>query len=120
MTVMKSYFFAILFGGLIVFSSGQSLAGEVKLTIVNIETAQGVKIWIPESIFAKRGDTVTLNLVNKLDAEHGFEIEAFKVKEVVDSQKTATVKFKVDKSGIFSIKCQLHPAHVAGQLVVLP
>ena len=95
-------------------------AGEVAQTIVNVETGQGVKIWVPESIFAKRGDTVTLTLINKLDAEHGFEIEAFKVKEVVDAQKTKTVSFKADKAGIFPIKCQLHPPHVAGQFVVLP
>ena len=51
--------------------------------------------------------------------EHGFEIAAFGVKEVVPGEKTANVKFVADKSGIFPIKCQLHPAHVVGQLVVL-
>ena len=105
-------------------SAGQlpfaAYAGEVAQTIVNVETGQGVKIWVPESIFAKRGDKVTLTLVNKLDAEHGFEIAAFKVKEVVDAQKSVTVSFTASTAGIFPIKCHLHPPHVAGQLVVLP
>jgi hypothetical protein len=51
--------------------------------------------------------------------EHGFEIAAFGVKEVVPGEKTANVKFVADKAGIFPIKCQLHPAHVVGQFVVL-
>ena len=102
--------FTILFSALALNYATTANAAEVKLTIVNVETAQGVKIWTPESIFARRGDVVTLSLVNKLDAEHGFEIEAFKIKEVVGSQKVANVSFKAAKTGIFPIKCQLHPA----------
>ncbi len=94
-------------------------AGEISLRIVNIVTAQDVKIWEPTSIVAKKGDTVTLTLVNRHVDEHGFEIAAFGVKEVVAAEKTNTVKFTADKAGIFPIKCHLHPAHVAGQLLVL-
>jgi nitrosocyanin len=94
-------------------------AGEVKLTVVNIETAQGVKVWVPESIFAKKGDTVELRLINKLDAEHGYKIDAFGVEKVVAAQAAETVTFTADKAGIFPISCQLHPPHVAGQIVVL-
>lgn len=94
-------------------------AGEVKLTIVNIETPQGVKVWVPESIFANKGDKVELRLINKLDAEHGYKIEAFGVEKVVPAQSAETVTFTADKAGIFPISCQLHPPHVAGQLVVL-
>lgn len=94
-------------------------AGEVKLTVVNIETPQGVKIWVPESIFAKKGDTVELRLINKLDAEHGYKIAAFGVEKVVAAQAAETVTFTADKAGIFPISCQLHPPHVAGQIVVL-
>jgi len=120
MKLIKIIVLAILLGGVSLVNSIDAQAGEIKMTIVNVETGQGVKIWTPESITAKRGDTVTLTLVNKLDAEHGFEIDAVKVKEVVGPQKTATVTFKANKAGIFPIKCQLHPPHVAGQLVVLP
>lgn len=96
-----------------------AVAGEVNLTIVNVETAQGVKIWVPESIFAKKGDTVKLRLINKLDAEHGYKIAAFGVEKVVAAQSAEEVSFTADKAGIFPISCQLHPPHVAGQLVVL-
>ena len=94
-------------------------AGEITLTVVNIETPQGVKIWEPASVVAKKGDTVTLKLINRHADEHGYEIAAFNVKEVVDGNKAKDVSFKADKSGIFPIKCHLHPAHVVGQLVVL-
>jgi nitrosocyanin len=94
-------------------------AGEVSLRIVNIVTPQDVKIWEPSSIFAKKGDTVTLQLINRHADEHGFEIAAFGVKAVVPGDKTSTVTFTADKAGIFPIKCHLHPAHVTGQLLVL-
>ena len=94
-------------------------AGEISLTIVNVVTPQDVKIWEPTSIIAKKGDRVTLRLVNKHADEHGYEIAAFGVKEVVAGDKTASVSFTADKAGVFPIKCQLHPAHVVGQLVVL-
>jgi nitrosocyanin len=94
-------------------------AGEISLRIVNVVTPQDVKIWEPTSIIAKKGDTVMLQLVNRHADEHGFEIAAFNVKEVVAGEKTSNVKFTADKAGIFPIKCQLHPAHVVGQLLVL-
>lgn len=108
-----------LAGGLIAFAPRPATAGEVSETIVNIQTPQGVKIWEPTSIFAKKGDTVKLKLVNKLTVDHGFEIEAYGIKEVVKPGATAEVSFTADKAGIFNIKCQLHAAHIAGQLVVL-
>ena len=94
-------------------------AGEITLTVVNIETPQGVKIWEPTSVAARKGDTVSLKLINRHADEHGYEIAAFGVKEVVDGNKSKDVTFKADRAGIFPIKCHLHPAHVVGQLVVL-
>ncbi len=94
-------------------------AGEVELTVVNIETPQGVKIWEPPSVVAKKGDTVKLKLINRHADEHGYEIPAFGIKEVVDGNKTKDISFTASKAGIFPIKCHLHPAHVVGQLVVL-
>ncbi len=99
--------------------AGPALAGELNLTVVNVVSPQDVKIWEPTSVVAKKGDKVTLRLVNKHADEHGYEIAAFGVKEVVAGDKTSTVSFTVDKAGIFPIKCHLHPAHVVGQLVVL-
>ena len=105
--------------GVLLLGGAATQAGEISLRIVNVVTPQDVKIWEPTSIAAKKGDSVTLQLVNRHADEHGFEIAAFNVKEVVAGEKTATVKFTADKAGIFPIKCQLHPAHVVGQLLVL-
>ena len=94
-------------------------AAEITLTIVNIETPQGVKIWEPPSLVARKGDTVALKLINRHADEHGYEIAAFGVKEVVEGNKAKDVKFSATRAGIFPIKCHLHPAHVVGQLLVL-
>ena len=104
---------------IVVLGLAAAQAGEISLRIVNVVTPQDVKIWEPTSITANNGDTVILQLVNRHADEHGFEIAAFGVKEVVPGEKTSNVKFTADKAGIFPIKCQLHPAHVVGQLVVL-
>jgi nitrosocyanin len=104
---------------LVVGSAPTAGADEVVLTVVNIETPQGVKIWEPASVVAKKGDVIKLKLINRHADEHGYEIVAFGIKEVVDGNKAKDISFTVDKAGIFPIKCQLHPAHVAGQLVVL-
>jgi nitrosocyanin len=115
MRVLAMAFGAVLLGGL-----GAAIYGaEINLTVVNVVTPQDVKIWEPTSIIAKKGDTVTLRLINKHADEHGYEIAAFNVKEVVGGDKTATVSFTADKAGVFPIKCHLHPAHVVGQMVVL-
>ena len=108
---------ALLLGGVVL--AVPVIAGEIALTVVNVETPQGVKIWEPTTIVAKKGDSVALKLINRHAEEHGFEIAAFGVKEVVDGNKAKDVSFKADKAGIFPIKCQLHPAHVVGQFVVL-
>lgn len=77
--------------------AGRVAAGDVALTVVSVETPQGVTIREPASGVAKKGDTVSLKLSNRHADGHGYEIAAFNVKEVVD----------------------LHPAHAVGQLVVL-
>src|SRR5206468_3368715 len=57
-------------------------AAEISLTVVNVVSPQDVKIWEPTSVAAKKGDRITLRLVNKHADEHGYEIAAFGVKEV--------------------------------------
>lgn len=96
-------------------------AGQVTLHIVDVDAHEGVQVWVPSSITVKKGDTVTLVLVNHLMEDHGYEIEAMGVKEVIGNHQTKTVSFKATKAGVFPIKCQLHKAenHYAGQLVVL-
>jgi len=120
----RALFIMIVAGFFVASFATSTEAGTVTLTIVNIQTPQGAKVWVPESVFANKGDTVTLKLINKLDKEHGYQIDAFGIKEVVGpkSSKTfssKTFSFRASKAGIFPIKCQLHKPHVAGQLVVL-
>jgi nitrosocyanin len=95
---------------------------ETTLTVVNLEY-QGTKIWVPGTIVVKQGTKVTLNLINNVPPEgsqHGFAIPAYGVAAVVTVGAPETVTFTADRDGIFPLFCQLHPAHVGGQLVVLP
>jgi heme/copper-type cytochrome/quinol oxidase subunit 2 len=97
-----------------------ALAGEVKLTIVNVEY-QGTKIWLPATIVARKGDTVKLKLVNNVPGEpvqHGFAIPDYKIAETVDRGTPKEVSFVADRAGVFPTICQLHPAHIGGQLVI--
>ncbi len=95
---------------------------ELKLTIVNVEY-EGTKIWLPSTIVAKKGTKVTLKLINNVPSDpnqHGFSIPAYNVNAVVTRGEPQTVEFTADKEGVFPTICQLHPAHVGGELVVLP
>ena len=62
-------------------------------------------------------------LINKVPSDpnqHGFAIPAYNIAEIVNRGEDKTVEFTANKVGVFPIICQLHPAHVGGQLVVLP
>ncbi len=105
------------------------LAQTRSLTLVNYETEGAVvngkpstvKQWLPGTIVAKKGDEVELTLINNVPSgDHGFFIPDFKITKVVKKGVKEVVKFKVDKEGVFEMKCHLHPAHIGGQLVVLP
>ncbi len=109
--------------------SFSALAATRSLTIVNYETAgpvvdgksTTVKQWLPGTIVAKKGDDVELTLINNVPSgDHGFLIPDFKITKVVKKGVKEVVKFKADKDGVFEMKCHLHPAHIGGQLVVLP
>jgi nitrosocyanin len=102
-------------------AADQPAGGKVSLTIVNIEY-EGTKVWIPSTIVARKGDKVTLKLINNVPSDpsqHGFAIPDYKVAEIVDRGQPKTVEFTADRAGVFPIICQLHPAHVAGQLLVV-
>ena len=94
----------------------------VAFTVVNVEY-EGSKLWLPATLVVKKGSKVTVKLVNNVPSDpnqHGFAIPAYNVAEIVTRGEPKTVEFRADKAGIFPIICQLHPAHVGGQLVVLP
>ncbi len=103
---------------LLLFLSQLSFAATRTLTIVNHQY-EGTKQWIPGTIFAEKGDTVKLKLINNTPSGvHNFSIPAFKVNKNVMKGKPEEITFTVDKDGIFEIKCGLHKAHVGGQLIV--
>ena len=94
----------------------------MSFTVVNVEY-EGSKLWLPGTITVKKGTKVTVKLVNNVPSDpnqHGFAIPAYKIAEVVTRGEPKTVEFTADKVGVFPIICQLHPAHVGGELVVLP
>jgi heme/copper-type cytochrome/quinol oxidase subunit 2 len=108
--------------GLAVLTTGAVQAEVREFTIVNIEF-EGSKIWTPSTLVVRKGDTVKLKLINNVKSDpnqHGFTIPALNVAEVVTRGEPKTVQFTAEKDGIFPISCQLHPAHVGGELVVLP
>ncbi|HXW85158.1 MAG TPA: cupredoxin domain-containing protein [Candidatus Binataceae bacterium] len=91
-------------------------------TIVSV-LIDDVKFWIPSSIVVRQGDHVKLTLKNMVpgaDDKHGFALPAFNVQEIVTRGTPKTVSFVADKVGVFPYFCQLHGAHVGGQLIVLP
>jgi nitrosocyanin len=93
----------------------------LSLTLVTIEY-EGSKIWVPGTIVVKKGTKVTLKLINNVKAEpnqHGFAIPGYNVAAIVNRGEPQTVEFTADKAGVFPFICQLHPAHVGGELVVL-
>jgi nitrosocyanin len=97
-------------------------ADDISLTVVNVEY-EGTKLWLPGTLVVKKGSKVTLKLINNVPSDpnqHGFAIPAYSIAEVVTRGEPKTVTFVADKEGVFPIACQLHPAHVGGELVVQP
>ena len=91
-----------------------------KFTVVNV-LYEGSKMFLPSVLAVSQGDTVSVTVINNIPGDppnHGFAIPAFEVETVVNHGEQKTVEFTADKAGIFDIRCQLHPAHVHGQLIV--
>lgn len=100
--------------------SFSALAEKRQITLVNYET-DGVKQWLPGTIIAKKGDDIEITLINNVPSGiHGFFIPDFNVRKEVKKGAKEVVTFKADKEGLFNMKCHLHPAHVGGQILVLP
>ena len=90
-----------------------------RFTVVNVEY-EGSKLWLPGTLVVKKGTKVTITLINNVPSgQHGFSIPAYKVAEILEKGDKKTVELTADREGIFPIICQLHPAHVGGELVVL-
>jgi nitrosocyanin len=99
-----------------------SASNEKKFTVVAEQVGKS-KWWFPSNIMVNQGDKVTLVLKNEIegaDITHGFELDGYDIKEVVTRGVPKTVTFTADKPGIFHYYCQLHPAHIGGDLLVVP
>ena len=100
-------------------SSSKAFAETQNINAVALEV-NGIKVWLPSMIMAKKGDTVKIHAVSKIPGQnnvHGFSIDQFKIKALV-TDKATDMEFVADKAGIFPIHCHLHPAHIGGQLLV--
>jgi nitrous-oxide reductase len=94
--------------------------GTKAFTLVSVEV-DDTKFWLPSTITVDQGDKVKLTLKNQVPGasnQHGFTIPGYNITEVVTRGTPKTITFVADKSGVFPYACQLHPAHVGGQLVV--
>ncbi len=96
--------------------------GEKKFTVVAEQIGE-TKFWLPSTIAVEAGDKVTLVLKNEVPGAvttHGFTLPALNITEVITRGTPKTVHFTADKAGVFPYWCQLHPAHIGGQLIVEP
>ena len=104
-----------------VFSTGARADEKVdQFTVINVEY-EGSKIWLPSTLVVHKGDKVKIKLIINVKADpnqHGYSIAAFNVAAVVTRGEPKEIEFVADKAGVFPITCQLHPAHIGGQLVV--
>ncbi len=127
MVMVRAMAVAIACAGLMVLAASaaraQGAASDQKSFTVAAEQINKNKFWLPSTITVNQGDKVKLTLKNDIegaDNTHGFSIPAYNVTEVVTRGEPKTVEFTADKPGVFPYICQLHPAHIGGELVVLP
>ena len=101
-------------------AAGMATDATRKFTVVNV-LYEGSKMFVPSFLAVSKGDKVSVTVINNIPGDppnHGFSIPALGVETVVNHGEKKTVEFTADQAGIFDIKCQLHPAHVSGQLIV--
>lgn len=92
-----------------------------EISLVNVRY-EGKVIWVPSTIIAKKGERLKLNLYNNVPEDpnvHGFSIPDFDIAVSVNRGKSESVEFVADKTGLFTIQCHLHPAHLKGQFLVI-
>lgn len=94
---------------------------------VAVEIA-GTKFWLGGGDVDLRSGlrtagALTFKVINKLDADHGFAIDALKVKQVVKPGEEVTISVAMgdlDQSrAVYQYYCHLHPGHIGGTLVVV-
>ena len=86
---------------------------------VAITSSGGVSGFNIGTITATEGDKVNIHLENATEKAHGFSIDAFNIHRVIQPHQPETVSFTPNKTGQFKVYCQLHPAHVPAQMIVV-
>lgn len=96
--------------------------GVQKFTVVAVQIGT-TKFWLPSTIIVHQGEKVVLTLKNDIpgaEDRHGFSIPGYNITEVIKRGEPKTVSFVASRAGTFPYICQLHAAHVGGQLIVEP
>lgn len=97
-------------------------AGVQKFMVVAVQIGT-TKFWLPSTIIVHQGEKVVLTLKNDIpgaEDRHGFSLPAYNITEVIKRGDPKTVSFVASRAGTFPYLCQLHAAHVGGQLIVEP
>jgi ketosteroid isomerase-like protein len=99
--------------------------GRAELRFVAVEI-EGVKLWLgggDVDVREFRGSKViTFRILNKLDGDHGFAIDALKIKQVLKPGDEVAISVSLedfDQSvSVYRYYCQLHPSHWGGTGVI--
>jgi heme/copper-type cytochrome/quinol oxidase subunit 2 len=110
--------------------------GTVDLPIYVVPDLQGSRwdVRLPNMLTVHVGDTVHLTILNSIETEHGFKLDAFGIDNPLPAATSdaggnitpsqTTVTFTLDQVGSFEFKCNVPcgPGHdfMVGTLVVLP
>ncbi len=99
--------------------------GRTELRFVAVEI-EGVKLWLGGGDIDVRefraSKIVTFRLLNKLDGDHGFAVDALKIKQIIKSGDEVTVSVSLEDFeqaiSVYRYYCHLHPAHWGGTGVI--
>jgi cytochrome c oxidase subunit 2 len=111
----KRYIFAIL----IVIVIAGAIAGrkyiapkscpdaEGKTVVINMRSLKNQWRWDPNPIEVECGDTITLNIYNEDEYDHGFALDAYGINKRLPPLTTTTIVFRVTKKGTFVFYCSV-------------
>ena len=60
----------------------------------------------PDPIQVKKGELVKL-IITATDHDHGFQLDAFHIKQKLKKGEPTTIEFTPDKAGTFTFKCSV-------------
>ena len=117
MKKVRSFGVAVAVGGLVLAGcSGNHKTEDFRINATSVNGQSGFSVG---TITITEGDKIKVDVGNTTDKAHGFSIDEFNIHRVVQPHQTQTVTFTPHKTGEFRIYCQLHPAHVPAQVIVV-